>query len=229
MTTIALVHGAWHGAWCWDRLTPDLEARGHRVVAPDLPAEDPSAGLTHYAELVDAALGDAEDVVLVGHSLGAATIPIVATLRPARQLVFLCGLIPEPGKSVTDRYAEEDVFVPGFAGNTATRDDGASYWPDAEAATRCFFHDCAAGDAAWAVARLRAQSAAPRSEAWPLEGLPDVERTSILCREERCLRPEWSRWMSREQLGVEPVELDGGHSPFLSRPRELAEVISRVA
>jgi pimeloyl-ACP methyl ester carboxylesterase len=228
MATIALVHGAWHGAWCWDLLVPELEALGHRVVAVDLPAEDASAGLTRYAELTAEALDDADDVVLVGHSLGGATIPIVATRRPVRHLVFLCALIPEPGQSVTDRYAADDVFVPGFVGNTATRDDGASYWPEAEAATRCFFHDCSPEDAARAFGRLRAQSAAPRSEPWPLDALPDVERTSILCRDEQCLRPEWSRRMSREQLGVEPVELGGGHSPFLSRPRELAEVISGV-
>ena len=229
MTTIGLVHGAWHGAWCWERLTPHLDARGHRVVAVDLPAENDSAGLTHYAELTAAALGDADDVVLVGHSLGGASIPIVAALRPIRRLIFLCALIPEPGKSVTDRYREEDVFVAGFAGNTETRDDGASFWPDAEAATRCFYDDCAPEDAAWAVSRLRAQSAAPRTEPWPLDGIPDVERTSILCRGERCLSPAWSRQMSVEQLGVEPVQLDGGHSPFLSRPAELAEVIGRVA
>jgi alpha/beta hydrolase family protein len=214
MATIALVHGAWHGAWCWDRLVPELEGLGHRVVAVNLPAEDTSAGLTRYAALTAEALGDADDVVLVGH--------------PVRHLVFLCALIPEPGKSVTDRYAEEDVFVPGFTGNTATRDDGASFWSDAQAATRCFFHDCSFEDAAWAFGRLRAQSAAPRREPWPLDALPDVERTSILCRDERCLRPEWSRRMSRDQLGVEPVELGGGHSPFLSRPDELAEVISSV-
>jgi pimeloyl-ACP methyl ester carboxylesterase len=229
MATIALVHGAWHGAWCWERLVAGLEDRGHRAVAVDLPAEHASAGLTRYAELVDAALGDADDVVVVGHSLGGGTIPLVATLRPVRHLVFLCALIPEPGKSVTDRYVEEDVFVPGFTGNTATREDGASYWTDAAAATRCFYHDCTPEDAAWAVSRLRAQSAAPRGEPWPLRELPDVERTSILCRDERCLLPEWSRRMSLEQLGVTPVELDGGHSPFLSRPGELAKVISRVA
>jgi pimeloyl-ACP methyl ester carboxylesterase len=228
MATVALVHGAWHGPWCWERLVPELEALGHRVVAVDLPAEDPAAGLTRYAELTTDALGDADEVVLVGHSLGGGAIPIVATLRPVRHLVFLTALIPEPGKSVTDRYTEENVFVPGFAGNTATREDGASFWTDAEAAARCFYHDCTREDAAWAMGRLRAQSDAPRTEPWPLDRLPDVERTSILCRDERCLRPEWSRRMSREQLGVEPVELDGGHSPFLSRPRELAAVIARV-
>ena len=229
MATFALVHGAWHGAWCWEGLVPELEARGHRPVAVDLPAEDPDAGLTRYAELTATALRDEDEVVVVGHSLGAATIPLVARIRPVRHLVFLCGLIPEPGKSATDRYTEEDVFVPGFAGNTATRDDGASWWPDPAAAIRCFFHDCVDDDARRAAARLRPQSSAPRREAWPAGGIPDVERTSILCRDERCIRPDWSRRAARTQLGVEPVELEGGHSPFLSRPLELAAALARIA
>ena len=45
MTTFALVHGAWHGAWCWDRLIPELENRGHSVIAMDLPSDDPAATL----------------------------------------------------------------------------------------------------------------------------------------------------------------------------------------
>ena len=148
--TFVLVHGAWHGAWCWERLVPELEAHGHTTIEVDLPAEDPEAGLTRYAELTAAAMGDADDVVVVGHSLGAATIPLVASLRPVRHLVFLCGLVPKPGRSVTDRYGE-DVFVPGFVGNTGTREDGASFWPDPSAAKRCFYHDCTDDDAEWAV------------------------------------------------------------------------------
>ncbi len=229
MATFGLVHGAWHGAWCWDRLRPELEARGHRAIAVDLPLSDPSAGLGRYADVIVESLGDADDVVLVGHSLGGASIPIAAAIRPVRHLVFVCALLPEPGKSVTDRYGTEDVFAPGFTGNTVTRDDGASVWNDPVSATRCFYHDCTEDDAAWAVARLRPQSAAPRTEPWPLDAIPPVEKTSILCRDERCLQPDWSRRMSRELLGVDAVELGGGHSPFLSRPAELAEVLCRVA
>jgi pimeloyl-ACP methyl ester carboxylesterase len=229
VTTIGLVHGAWHGAWCWERLTPHLTALGYRVVTVDLPAADAAAGLDRYAEVITAAIGDADKVVLVGHSLGGASIPIAAILRPVSHLVFLCALIPEPGKSVTDRYREEDVFVPGFAGHPAVQEDGSSFWPDAEAAKRCFYHDCTPAEADSAASRLRAQAAAPRIEPWPVEAIPDVERTSILCRDERCLSPSWSRRMSVEQLGVEPIELAGGHSPFLSRPADLAAVISRVA
>jgi pimeloyl-ACP methyl ester carboxylesterase len=230
MATFGLVHGSWHGAWCWERLVPELDARGHRSVAVDLPIEDPAAGLTRYAEIVADALSEADDdVILVGHSFAGSTIPLVTRQRPVAQLVFLCSLVPRPGESVTDRYTTERVYVPGFVGNTATRDDRASYWPDPGAAIRCFYHDCIAADAEWAVARMRAQSPTPRLEPWPLDALPDVPRASILCRGDRVIDPAWSRTMSRELLGVEPIELEGGHSPFLSRPAELAALLARLA
>ena len=226
MATFGLVHGSWHGAWCWERLEPELVARGHRTVAIDLPIEDPDAGLARNAEVVAEALrGVDDDVFLVGHSSAGATIPLVARHRPLRHLVFLCALVPEPGGSMNDRYTTEEVYVPGFVGNTLRRDDGASYWPEPDAAIRCFYHDCTAADAAWAVSRLRAQAAAAWLEPWPVDALPDVERSSILCRDERVIAPAWSRTMSRDLLDVDPIELDGGHSPFLSRPADLADVL----
>jgi pimeloyl-ACP methyl ester carboxylesterase len=91
-TTVALVHGAYHGAWCWTHLMPELESRGLDVVAPDLPCDDPSAGLAEYASTVEAAIGDRDDVVLVGHSLGGMTIPLVAAHRPVRHMIFLCSV-----------------------------------------------------------------------------------------------------------------------------------------
>src|SRR4029450_1947746 len=108
------------------------------------------------------------------------------------------------------------------------RDAGPPYGPDPEPPIRCFYHDCTAADAAWAVSRLRAQAASPRLEPWPVDALPGVEGSSVLCRDERVISPAWSRTMSRELLGVEPIELDGGHSPFLSRPPELAGVVGRL-
>jgi hypothetical protein len=67
MATFALVQGAGHGAWCWERLTPLLEAPGHRIVAMDLPCEDRGAGVERYAETVDRAIPRASDLLLVGH------------------------------------------------------------------------------------------------------------------------------------------------------------------
>ena len=82
MTTFALVHGAWHGAACWARVVPELERRGHHAVAMDLPCDDPRAGVREYGDAVLAALhGAGDDVVVVGHSLGGLTIPVVAAIN----------------------------------------------------------------------------------------------------------------------------------------------------
>ena len=82
MTTVALVHGAFHGAWCFDRLLPELERRGLRPLAIDLPKEDAAAGNVRNAEVILEALAPHDDVVLVGHSLAGLTVPLVAAQRP---------------------------------------------------------------------------------------------------------------------------------------------------
>src|SRR4051794_28694438 len=116
MTTFALVHGAWHGAWCWERLAPELEARGHHVVAMDLPIEDTEATFTDYADVVVAALEDDDEVVVVGHSLAGQIIPLVPERRPVRRLVYLCAVIAGPGKSFDDLFDEgnQPILLPGY-------------------------------------------------------------------------------------------------------------------
>lgn len=111
MSTFVLVHGAWHGAWCWELVIPELVRHGHRVVAPDLPAEDPAATLDTYADVVCAALEGCrgDDVVVVGHSLGGATIPLVADRMPVRRLVYLCALIPCPGRSLIEQIGDGEM------------------------------------------------------------------------------------------------------------------------
>ncbi|HEV8307044.1 MAG TPA: alpha/beta hydrolase [Methylomirabilota bacterium] len=231
MTTFGLVHGAWHGAWCWDRLVPELEGRGHRTVAIDLPCEDPAAGFVHYAEVVDRALGAADDLVLVGHSLGGLTIPLVAARRPVRCLVFLCAGLPLFGRSLDDQVAAEpDIYVPGYLTHPGRvlHPDGSTSWRDAASARAIFYQDCTPREAEWAWARLRRQAATPRREPCPLTAWPEATRVSIIGREDRAIAPAWSRRAARERLSVEALELPGGHSPFLSRPTELAALLDRV-
>jgi pimeloyl-ACP methyl ester carboxylesterase len=232
MATFGLVHGAGHGAWCWERLIPLLEAQGHRAVAMDLPCEDPSAGCTRYAEVVDRVLPRADDLVLVGHSLGGLTIPLVAARRPVRLLVFLCALIPRPGLSLLDQVAAEpDLYHPVLRSHPGRRQepDGTVWFADAAAARDVFYHDCAPEDVRWAYARLRRQAAAPRREPCPLTAWPARRSAYVLGREDRAVAPAWSRRAARERLGTEPLELDGAHSPFLARPGELADVLDRLA
>lgn len=78
---IALVHGAYHGAWCWDLLRPELERLGHRVITRDLPISDPALGAADYAQAIDDALDPHREPMLVGHSMAGVVIPIVAARR----------------------------------------------------------------------------------------------------------------------------------------------------
>jgi pimeloyl-ACP methyl ester carboxylesterase len=228
MITFVLVHGAWHGAWCWERLTPVLQERGHRVIAVDLPATDTAAGCAKYAEFVLDHVNGVPDreMVVVGHSLGGLTIPLIAAARPVRRLVFLCALIPQPGVSLSEQLREQpDMFAPGFQGGPARDELGRALWPDREEAIRAFYADCPRELAEPAAARLRPQASLPSAERSPLRRWPAVPSTYILARDDAAINPHWSRRAARERLAIEALELPGGHSPFISRPLELAEVL----
>jgi pimeloyl-ACP methyl ester carboxylesterase len=231
MATFGLVHGAWHGAWCWDRLIPELEGHGHAVIAVELPAEDPAADCAAYAQVVleqTAAAGD--DLVLVGHSLGGLTIPLVAAARPARKLVFVCALLPLPGMSLIEQLVREpETFAPGFGAGLARDELDRSYWADEDAAAESLYADCPRQLATWAVGRLRHQGRPPNTEPCPLEQWPAVESVSLFASDDAVMNPRWSRTVALERLGVNAIELPGGHSPFLSRPAELAEALVSVS
>ena len=232
MSTFALVHGAWHGGWCWERLTPELERLGHRVVTVDLPSADPEALFDDYAALVvDALDGTDDDVVVVGHSLAGHTIPLVAARRPVRRLVFLCALIAKPGASFVDQLrAEPDMFVPGYEAGLAPADERPlRRWVDFAVARETMYADCHEADARAAFDRLRPQASTPYFEPCSLAALPDVPATYVVAAEDRIVNPAWSRRAAPERLGVEAVELPGSHSPYLARPGALAELLAAQA
>jgi pimeloyl-ACP methyl ester carboxylesterase len=230
MTTFALVHGAWHGAWCWERLIPELEAHGQAAIAVELPGADPGAGCAAYAEVVLAETASADDLVLVGHSLGGLTIPLVAAARPVRKLVFLCALIPRPGVSLVEQLeTEPEMFPPGFGAGLARDEAGRSYWPDPDDAIAVLYPDAPRQLAGWAAARLRPQGRPPNTEPCPLAQWPGTESVSLVAADDAAISPGWSRRAAQERLGVRAVELEGDHSPFLSRAGELAEVLLSVS
>lgn len=117
MTTFALVHGAWHGAWCWERLTPLLQQAGHNVLVPELPTEDGSADFAAYADVVCADLRACDDdVVVVAHSLAGATGALVPDRRPVRHLVYLCAAVPQAGVGLVEQWqAQPDMVMTEFA------------------------------------------------------------------------------------------------------------------
>jgi pimeloyl-ACP methyl ester carboxylesterase len=201
MATFSLVHGAWSGGWLWDLLRRELEGRGHVVHAPDLPCEDVAAGVAEYTAVVPAA------DVAVGYSLGGLTIPFVE----AERHVFLTALVAGTGW--------EGIFVSGF-GDARVRDElGRSYYPDpADAARELQIPP----EHAHLAAKLRRQ--AP----YDAQPAPVEQPAYIVCARDAVIRPDWQRHLARDVLGVDPLELNAGHSPMLERPRELADLLDAL-
>jgi pimeloyl-ACP methyl ester carboxylesterase len=224
MATFGLVHGGCHGAWQWGGLVAELESRGHDSVCMDLPISDPRSGVPEYAATVAGALAGHSRPVLVGHSQGGFTLPFVAELRPVRMLVWLAGVIQPglypglpPAEGMMRMTAEE--ISPGA--------DGLIRIPESVAMNR-FYNDVGPSLARWAYGQLRPQA---QEGIWPGR-LPEFDRStpvaSIVCRDDRALSPEWLRTAARNALNVEPIELPGSHSPFLTRPAELADALDKL-
>jgi pimeloyl-ACP methyl ester carboxylesterase len=209
MATFVLIHGAGDVGWYWDLVDAELRKRGHHVVAPDLPCEDDAAGLTEYADTVIDAISDQNDLVVVAQSLGGFTAPLVCERVPVKLVVLVAPMIPAPGEAPADYWA-----------NTRY---------DEEAHERCddeialFYQDVPPELASEALGRGRTQSEARMGEPSPMKAWPRVPTRVLLCRDDRLFPAPFLRRVARERLGITPDEIDGGHTPALSRPKELAE------
>ena len=222
----SLVHGAYHGAWCWDLLRKELERDGHSTSAVDLPCDDPDAGAERYAEVVVQAIPKGQSAVLVGHSLGGLTIPVAASMTPTLMTIYLCALVPVPGLSFDAQHVEIGTgFTP--AERAIGHEDGSSSWPKA-GAIEVFYNDCDPRIASDAAVHLGRQCWRVTQEVTPLREWPATRSAYILCTGDRMVSQDYGRRAARDILGIEAFEIAGGHSPFLSRPRELADVLERV-
>jgi pimeloyl-ACP methyl ester carboxylesterase len=224
MALFALIHGGGHGGWCWEQLVPDLEGRGHATVAPDLPFEDETAGARAWADAVVAAIdgvAPTDDVIVVGHSMGGLCVPVVASLRPVRRMVFLGALVPAIGRSHADYLGDNPDAVTFDTSRGGTPGPSGISW---EAARDGFYGDCDEEVARRAYERLRPTPSVPFTEPCPIDEWPAVPATYILMRDDRAVAPGWSR-RAAAQIGADLVELEGSHSPFYSRPGELADVL----
>lgn len=241
MTTFVLVHGAFHGAWCWTKLIPEIEKRGHRAVAFDMPGngEDRTpheqVTLEGYAQRIGVALNaEKEPVVLVGHSLGSMAVSLATERFHDRihRLVYLAGCVPTDGHSLytfmesMDHPAETIAPMPppGHPWH------GLNNAPNLETAKDVFYNECSAEDVAFALPRLCTQPNAPRVT--PVRLSPErygrVRRAFIGCTEDRAMAP-FRQKITIAQGGCEPnVLLPTDHSPFLTMPDRLASELVKL-
>lgn len=208
MATFALIHGGGGSAWDWHLVARELREDGHDPAAVDLPCEDESAGWWD-ADAVVGAIGDRSEVVVVGHSLGGFTAPLVCARIPVDLLVLVAAMIPSPGELFDDWWANSRYEASGYED--------------------VFYHDVHPDLAAEAQRRERDETSRALREPWPLAAWPGTPTRYLLCRDDRMFPAAWARRHARERLGIEPDEMDGGHYISLSRPRELAERLSAYA
>ncbi len=207
MARFVLVHGAWHGGWCFGWLAQELKARGHNVVAPDLPCEEVGLTPLDYAREV----GPQPDAIVVGHSLAGFTIPHIE----ARARVYLAALAP------VERSEVDKAFPASFVG-TVRDSSGCSYWPDADTAAARMYPDCSRAQSDWAFPQLRHQA---RLEPIPAPfGAGDVVIATL---RDAAIEPDWQIRTARDH-GARVIELDAGHSPFLTQPADLANILSSL-
>ena len=114
MSTFALIHGGGGTSWDWHLVSSELREQGHDPVAVDLPSEDESAGWREYVDTVGQAVGDRSDLVVVGHSLGGFTAPLVCARVPAELLVLVAAMIPSPGELLADWWTNAGYEESGY-------------------------------------------------------------------------------------------------------------------
>ncbi|MCU1458728.1 MAG: putative esterase [Actinomycetia bacterium] len=234
--TAVLVHGAWHGAWCFDRVMPLLERAGVPAIAVDLPGHGRDAGpLTdlhgdadRVREVLDGIDGD---VVLLGHSYGGAVVTEAGVHPAVAHVVYLCAVVPDADESAASVAMENSAGLsydgrPEFAGVTSTNDDGTLSLNPSRAPV-LLYNDCDPQTVEWAVGELSPQpmenlAQNPAAVAWR-----ERPSTYVVCTDDMIVHPGLQEILARRCTGSR--EWPTSHSPFLSRPELVADLIVELA
>ncbi len=217
--TVVLVHGAWHGSWCWDAVVAGLEERGVEVVAEDLPF----TSTLDDVNSVRATLDRLDRVVLVGHSYGGLVITQAAAGRAdVDHLVYLCAFMPDGGEDLRRRSAEFPTVA--LTAGTVLEDDGR-FTVNPEVAPAAFYQDCSPADIERALSLLRPMG---RGAGCEFERAPwrDIQSTYAVCARDQAIHPDFQRELAAR--ATHTVEWDSDHSPFVSRPADVIGLLAGV-
>ncbi|MFQ5614542.1 MAG: alpha/beta fold hydrolase [Anaerolineae bacterium] len=237
MSTYVLIHGAWHGGWCWDKVVPLLEKEGHKVEAPDLPGhgkdKTPTSEVTlqAYADRVCQVVNaQSEPVILVGHSMGGLAITQAAENCPGniKALVYLTAFLLQDGEFLL-QYAQEDTEALVLPNLIMAEDESFATVRD-EGIKPAFYADCSDEDVARAKSLLVPQSAAPFGTPvhTTAENFGRIPRVYIECLQDRAISPSIQKRMYTNLPCEKVISMDTSHSPFFSAPEELARHLLSV-
>lgn len=240
MATFVLIHGSWHGGWCFDEVKKLLEAQGHEVIAPDLPgmggSEDELAAVT-LAGWGDFAVeqcrkASQSPVVLAGHSRGGIVVTQAAETDPEAMdaVVYICAMMMPSGMSRAD-FKKLEEANPLFDGLIEPTPGGHGTVITGEHPEDVFAQLSPPELVEPAMERLVAEPHGPRSEKlYPTpERWGSLPRTYVECLHDRTIPISSQRRMQEMSPGATVVTLEADHSPFLSRPKELADALIEAA
>ena len=231
--TVVLVHGAWHGAWCWSALQAELDQRGIASIAVDLPGHGastaPLGDLHGDAAAVAAVVDRIEgDVVLVGHSYGGGVISVAGALSSrVRHLVYLAAYVLDAPDSVSRVGLLADVAPepPTLLGAAIQRGDGVLTL-DPALAVPALYGNCPPSVITASLARVSPQPIASFVQPAGRAAWASVPSTYVVCTDDRAVAPNHQRLMAARCTSV--VELDTDHSPFASMPHATANILERI-
>lgn len=242
--TYVLVHGAWHGAWCWSKVTPLLEAQGNKVITFDLPGHGDDTTQPEHVTLADyvnklVSITNAQEgpVILVGHSMAGVVISQAAEqlgVNKISALIYLDAFLPQHGESlfslvemVLKQLPPNAMQSPSLIESIISSPDHKTNFIKPGTAEWIFYHDCSEEDKKLAVPRIQKQPIAPL--ATPLHLTDDIygaiPKYYILCTESKDLD---KTFLSTHVYCKKVYKLASSHSPFLSMPEKLVEVLLAI-
>lgn len=226
--TFCLLHGSTHGPGGWQWLARELRAKGCNVIAPALPFDDETATPMRCAAVVRSALDEAgghRDVCVLAHSISGLVLPLVASHPRVGELCYLAAAIAKPGYSFREQFEQaKDMYFDDWI------EQGSKAHTDSAVARHFLYHDCSP-DVLAITSAMRIRFVARRlwTDRFALGAHPDVPTRYIVPMRDRVFQPQWMVREARETLSVTAVEIGAGHAPHLSVPRQLAELLTRVA
>jgi len=218
MSTFVLVPGAGGSAWYWSRVVPLLERAGHAALAIDLPGDDDHAGLPDYVRVAVTAIGDRPEVVLVAQSLGGFTAPLVCAAVPVSSLVLVNAMIPRPGETPGEWWAN--------TGAVEAREAAAAAggYGDFDVETY-FLHDVPPAVVAESAAHQRPEADAVFACRCDFASWPSIPIRVLCGADDRFFPVAFQREVARDRLGVTADVRPGGHLMALAHPEAVAEYL----